>query len=854
MWLSFPSKSPAQEKKFLKPKDYALWHRLDIGGLSTNGKWTFFYIRYESGSDTLVVKSTTRKNLSYYFAGGTNARFSPDGEWFVCKLKDKGLGLLDLKTGKSEWIDHVQKYDFVANGTLLLLFESTNEVKKRSTIKMKSLNDKSNFLIHNVLKYSLNKQGDALACLIDSNRNQALKVVRYSNKWIAEEIISDSLSNYNNMTWQAEGNVLAFVKQSGTTQKKEWLCCFDLNKHQLMVMPPIPKGKIVDANNNFIISNDGKRIFFGLKPVVPEIWKDTVVKVWHARDSWIYPQRQEVYGWRNYPKLYMWDLLEKQYKQISSNEFPNSILTGDQQHVLLYNEMGKEPQVGLYDEVDVYLLNLNTDKRRLLIKQNKHGVGNAVRISPGGRYIAFFKDKDWWTYDLYAEQYVNLTKKLALKLESDFANSESDGSAFQYGTAGWTVGDKEIIVYDEFDCWLLSPDGKRQTRLTKGREQQICFRMNNYLQNNRNPIDLSKGIILAARGRDNSSGYYFLSPNGHNERLVYGAKKNDYLQEAQDQKSFIYMQQTFEESPRLMYYDKGSDTSKVLFQSNPQQKNYHWGRAEVVHYQNSKGEQLKGALFYPAGYSPGKLYPMVVQVYQNLSRSIYEYDNPTLYTGANLLPSVYAAEGYLVLCPDINYTAGDPGISATDCVDAAVKAVIKKGIVNEKQIGLAGHSFGGYETAFIVTKSKLFAAAIAGAAVTDVLKAYLTINESWGMTSDMWRYEKQQYRFGFSYYDHPEAYLRNSPIHQAANINTPLLIWTGEEDYNVHWQQGVELHLAMRRLKRQSVLLVYPEEGHILTDRKRQEDLSNRRLQWFDYYLKGKQPADWIINGVGTSK
>ncbi|QGK73182.1 S9 family peptidase [Flavobacterium sp. SLB02] len=160
-----------------------------------------------------------------------------------------------------------------------------------------------------------------------------------------------------------------------------------------------------------------------------------------------------------------------------------------------------------------------------------------------------------------------------------------------------------------------------------------------------------------------------------------------------------------------------------------------------------------------------------------------------------------------------------------------------------------GHSFGGYQTTYIITQTGLFAAAVAGSAVTDLTSYYFTVNWKSGRPT-MNYFQKGQLRMMQSPYEIPELYKGNSPLVYADRITTPLLSFTGKEDNHVDWHQSVELYLAMRRLGKKHVMLLYPNEAHSLFNPSNQKDLSLRIQQWFGYYLKGQTPAPWITEAI----
>ena len=141
----------------------------------------------------------------------------------------------------------------------------------------------------------------------------------------------------------------------------------------------------------------------------------------------------------------------------------------------------------------------------------------------------------------------------------------------------------------------------------------------------------------------------------------------------------------------------------------------------------------------------------------------------------------------------------------------------------------------------------MFAAAVSGAGVSDNIRGYFTVNSEFN-NAEIWRFENQQYRMNGSFYEDKESYLRNSPVFNADKVNTPILIWTGKNDNNVKPEQSTAFFLALRRLNKKSIMLQYPNEGHTLLSLNAQEDLNSKVMEWFDYYLKGEYPKEWLTS------
>lgn len=231
---------------------------------------------------------------------------------------------------------------------------------------------------------------------------------------------------------------------------------------------------------------------------------------------------------------------------------------------------------------------------------------------------------------------------------------------------------------------------------------------------------------------------------------------------------------------------------------------------------------------------------MVVHIYDVMSDELHQYVNPSFLNREGFNVINYTLNGYFVLMPDIIYQMGNPGSSAVDCVTAGVNAVTGKGLVDKDKIGLFGHSFGGYETNFIISQTNIFKAAVSGAGVSDIISYYFNISRNGYFQSDMWRFENQQFRIGKSLYEDKEAYVSNSPIMHAENVKTPLLLWAGKNDRIIPWNQSIAFYLALRKLEVPTQMLVYPDEDHSLENSENQKNLSQRMMEWFDYWLKGE--------------
>ncbi|PYU10188.1 MAG: S9 family peptidase, partial [Acidobacteria bacterium] len=399
--------------------------------------------------------------------------------------------------------------------------------------------------------------------------------------------------------------------------------------------------------------------------------------------------------------------------------------------------------------------------------------------------------------------------------------------------------------------WQVTPDGSKAVRLTDGAANQVRHRYEK-LDPDEEWIDTSKAIYLSLFGIWNKkSGFARLEPGPSGalteEHLVWLDKSLDRLAKAKDADVFEYVSQTFVESPNALIAGPDLKDAKAVTKTNPFQNNYAWGREELIEYKNSHNERLQGALFYPAGYDTAKKYPMIVYMYEKLSDNLHRYSPPSERNYYNV--SAMNAHGYFVLEPDILFKPRDPGVSVADCVTAAAKRVIQMGVVDPKKIGIMGHSWGGFDTTYLATHtSDFFAAAVAGAPITDLVSNYGNHHWSSGI-AETDHIETGQQRMEVPLYEDLQAYIRNSAVFGVSSMTTPLLIEVGDSDGTVFFHQGVELYNIARRAQKDVVLIEYAGEDHGLRKKANQIDYQRRIFQWFGHYLKDEPPASWITRG-----
>lgn len=846
--LYCPCMGQVQQKKALTENDYKRWGTLEVKAISDQGKWASYVMRYENHNDTLFVQNTAR-NKSYVFPKGNDGHFGGE-QLFAFLAPDSKLKVMELPTGKITVYDNVKRYELAKDGQYIITLNKGYGEKCLMQIR----NSKGKVIdsIEGVSEYALNADKDAIMYASSQKDYSELGIIhfaRYSNTVVSKA----NNSHFFNLTWHKDSKSVAFFKETDSANKAITVNYYKIAGKKLFMLDYAVK--IASSNMEvfkrikFTISDDGKKIFFMVaKKKDPNLEKPDVPEIWHGNDKWLYADRQRQQTEGDIPKVALWYPETGLCLQISDDELPSIMLSGQQQYAVLYNKFSYGLQSKYYEEADFYLTNLKNGSKELILKKQSVDL-NQIGFDPFSNRILYYRESNWWMYDPVKKTHTNLTKKVTTHWDN-YNTSDAPHQFGAYGNPGWTNDGKDVLLYDANDIWLVAIDGSSCKRLTRGYEKNLVYRItpieydwrsqSNYDGRKPTIFDLSKDLLLEATNSENwSTGYFIYNDKSKEQPLVYEASKIDEIRKSKNS-AYIFQTQTFNQSPRLEFRRKNQTASKILFQSNKPQKEYSFGKSELLYYYNNKGQKLKVALFYPAHYNPIKKYPMVVHIYDVMSDELHQYVNPSFLNREGFNVTNYTLNGYFVLMPDIIYQMGNPGSSAVDCITAGVNAVIGKGMVDKDKIGLYGHSFGGYETNFLISQTNIFAAAVSGAGVSDIISYYFNISRNGYFQSDMWRFENQQFRIGKSLYEDKEAYIRNSPIMYAENVRTPLLLWAGKNDRIIPWNQSITYYLALRKLEVPTQMLVYPGEDHSLENPENQKNLSQRMMEWFDYWLKGE--------------
>jgi dipeptidyl aminopeptidase/acylaminoacyl peptidase len=877
-----------QAKPTLKPADYGKFETLGQGSLSPDGQWVAYEIRRTDKNDELrVIAAAGGKTVALPFC--TGAAFSADSRWLACeatvseaeqdKLKkakkpvQNKMGILELATGAVVTVDDVQSMAFSGEGAYLAFrrYGANRDAEKDptgTTLSVRNLTSGADTTFGNVTAMAWQDNGTTLAMTIGVEGRTGNAVQVFDPKSGSLRVLDSGAALFTGLAWRKDSNDLAALrsfKQDGYDSESYAVLAWKALGEKRSAKVEAPQRLVGTRTPQW--SEDGATVFVGIaewmkKPEGKKNDEDpSTVEVWHWKDENVISEQKLTAARdrdRNVPGA--WHIAGSQVTPLAANNREDIRLPKRGERALAVDGT---PYVNdsMFGRryADLYRVDLQTGARKAVAKK----LVVPVDFSPGGRYAMSFQDGHFQVYDLDSGASRDISKEAA---GAGFTNKENDYPVPQkpsYGVAGWTSNDRSVIVYDAYDLWELFPDGSsKPRRLTEGSGEEVRHRYARVTPRtgggrggrggggeDTDWIDLGKPVYLSLEGRWTKQTGYARLVNGKLERLVFAPKGVRGLEKAKGADVYLYQAGSWSESPN--FYTAGADlkNARKVSDTNPFAAEFAASRAELIDYKNGQGDRLQGALYYPAGYESGKQYPMIVQIYEIESNQLHNWTAPS--ERATYNPAVWTQNGYFVLRPDIVFKPRAPGLSALDCVTAAVKKVLASGMIDARHVGLVGHSWGGYETTFILTQSDLFAAGVAGGPLTNLASSYGEIywNSGGPETNHV---EVGQERMEVPLYEDPQAYLRNSAVYFANKLAAPLLLSVGDKDGASDWHQDIELYNSARRAGKNCVMLVYEGENHSVAQKANQLDYHRRINAWFDHYLKGSEAQNWILQGTSV--
>jgi dipeptidyl aminopeptidase/acylaminoacyl peptidase len=798
--------------------------------------------------------------------------------------------LLDVESGAKLDVPNAASFKFAKGGHWLAV--RTNKAAGDTThdgadLLLRDLSSGSSRNVGNVNQYDFDDNGHLFAYTIDATEHLGNGVYLIDLATDETKTLDGAAQIYDQLQWSSDGSNLAVLRGTKATDRKQrdnvlitWSQLGTPKSARFEYDPSkdasFPKEMVLSEFSSPRFSRDGSRVFVGIKEQETEPAKSedpqANVDVWHWRD----PDPQSVQMIRiqqlrraTTPVSIV--LATKKFVKLGSEDMPQVMPTASGKWAIGRDDSAYRGEVAWGGtHADYYRVNTETGERTLIERK----VVRTMGTSPDSKWFLYLKDKHVKAVNLETMKAVDLDD--GEKLSFVDVDDDHPYELPTYGVAAWSKDGKYVLLNHKYDVWALSLDGDKAIDLTQGvgAAQQIQFRVVRLDRragrggrgggggifgtglggDDDEGLDLGKPVLLSAYGEwSKKTGYWTASLGKAPTALVWADKQVGQAQKAEKADRLLFTEQTFNEFPDYWASTTTFASPRKVTDANPQLNEYAWGSKVLIEYTNSKGKKLQGTLTLPAGYQPGKKYPMLVYFYEIMSNTHHTFSMPVYDDRPHI--STYASNGYLVLQPDVVYEIGKPGSSAVDCVESAVKKVIELGYADPQHIGLQGHSWGGYQSSYILTRSKLFAAVVTGAPPTDLISFY---DETYPGTGTLQQgiMELGQVRMGdgATPWTAKDLYEDQSPIFHVRDITTPFLILHGTADNAVDWHQGLEFYGAARRWGKHVILLSYPGEPHHLAKTENQKDFQIRMKQFFDHYLMGKPEPKWMSDGVPQVK
>ena len=901
----------AQAQRPLAFTDIMKFREIKGTEISADGRWLAYSAIPDRGDATGTVQST-RDDQQFDIERGVNPVFDKSGQWAGFTVKqplltleqaDKktkktlknGVVLVNLDSGKLLTFERVESYQLHDSGRWAALrfyppaaedkADKKNDKPGSDDGKDKSaklynkdsvdhqlvlvdLQSGSRQTVDNVAEFAFAGEQPWLSYAVSSKEgadNQLVALQLETGK--STVLAAGERASYSQLSWNERGDRLAFLL--GDYQEKSLARSHELfqwrSGKSASLVELGQSGWMVPTANELRWSEDGQRLFFGLRPEpmsrdkvdtkitseadlynIDKLVAKKGLQIWHGQDPLIKPNEAVAFDdeqARYYQAVY--DVKRDKVVRLADETVRDVEVTENSKALIATSDvpyLRERTWAGFFE--DVYLVNLTNGKRSLVAERLDSSF--AVEASPSGRYVAYYNDGHIWLFDSKKQRHQQLSDGLSV----GFANEDHDypKAAEGYGIAGWLDNDRGFLAYDKYDLWLFSTDGKPAKRLTDGRgdKRQLRIIKTDAEQQWFSP----KETLLLKSYNDHSKihGFYRLDlADGRVTSLVEGPKRYRFIAKAEDASTLVYSREDFNEFPDLWISESMPGKGRKVTDINPQIDEFLWGRAELVDWTSTDGEPHQGVLIKPANYREGERYPVLVYYYRLFSQRMYQFNQMKVNHRPNF--PYYSSNGYAVFLPDVHFKVGTPGHATAKSIVPGVQKLVDMGIADPDAIGLHGHSWSGYQTAFTITETDIFKAAVAGAPVTNMTSAYSGIRLKSGLARQF-QYETGQSRIGASLWQNRDLYVENSPVFYADRINTPLLMQFGDVDGAVPWEQGIEMYLAMRRLDKPVIFLQYEGEPHHLKKYPNKVDYSIKMKQFFDHHLKGKPAPAWMTEGV----
>jgi dipeptidyl aminopeptidase/acylaminoacyl peptidase len=839
------------------------WPSVEDAKISRDGKYALYFIRSaqldNKDTRTLVLTATDAHWKCEMHNIASDAQFTGDSKRAIFYGAEDSLEIIDLGSSSTQYIAHVKSFGLPLKGDGKWLAYHLNSVSNELRLSNTSTDQEISF--NQVAEYKFNNQGTYL--IIQTKRNSDSQMTiscldlnnnRVDKIWVGQQA--------GNIVFDADGKQLAFRSDSSDgkiVKRSLWHYILGAaNAHIVSgnLYPKIDSDYLIEDIAGF--SQDGSDLYFSVKPKEQVLTPDTgsvKVDVWNYKDTKLQSQQlNEPTPQRSYLSV-----VHIQDQKVMRLEYEYDYCHERNGNCALVDQVGGDSDPGEWKwnaaSRHSFVLVSTKDETRRLITQY------AATLSPEGKYVIYYEPtlRSYFTYQTRSGILRNITGSVLTKW-TEYDNDEPGAALAVIPLAGWTRDDATVLLYDQHDIWQVDPDAKTPPiNLTRGigRMNNIAFRLG--VDYHGSPISATQKLLLTALNRKTKdNGFYSLTLGTGKgpKKLTMGAfiyyVPFSYVLDggapalkADGAEAYIVRRMSANESPNY-FFTTDFNAFQAISNIHPE-GSYNWINSQLVTWKTMNGTFSQGVLYKPENFDPQRKYPMIIYYYERLSDQLHMYIKPNVSDGPINIPW-FVSNGYIVFTPDIHYRTGEIGASALNSIVSAAVYLSHMPFIDKKHIGIQGHSFGGYETNYLVTHTRIFAAAMSAAGVSDLISHNGSL---WGSGSgQMSFYETGGGRMSATLWQRPDLYIKNSPIFNVGQVTTPILLMNNKKDGSVPFAQGLEFFTALRRLGKKAWMLQYDIGEHRIDDPKACEDYTIRLTQFFDHFLKGSPAPKWMTVGV----
>ncbi|MCD0488599.1 prolyl oligopeptidase family serine peptidase [Pedobacter sp. MC2016-14] len=837
------------QKKTLDTANYKEWKSLGIPSISADGEWIAYNTSDQQNTKLLVnVKTGKKKNIK----GIQSFVFFAKGKWIKYTVKGGSKDSLFLVRLRDNKKIYWNRPEYIQEQAQVPLISYTVNGKEGRSLVFRNLESGDSSVFKQMGKYTIYNGGTSI--LYIEGKQLKYGIIGAKSRLIAE--------NVTDFDFNEKRNSLNFVAQS-----KLYAYSFIENAAELILDFAAIKGpegyNVVAKAYSF---NKGDRdLQMEVTPLVPVKYKrpepvkpkatgfDLELWTWNEAKTQRLQRKGSYLNTSPEQVTFIYHTDDQTWFSVAAKP-QGFVMVPAASHFNLVLQTDPEPYKKTVDwrydnNFDVYSVNTHTNERKLVVKDSY----SLPQWSPNGKHAILYDrvKRKWMSLEDEQNEFREFSDQIGFPVYEESHDLPSPAPA--YGIAGWADAGNSILLYDRYDIWVVDLNGKKPVRsLTQeyGRKHQVVLRLQG--SEYQEKLDITKPLLFTGfREATKSEGIYQLMPGKAPIILADDAAYNVRILAKAEDGSFAFTKKSYNMFPDIWYANATFSKQKQLTYMNQQQKTFNWGTAKLFRWKTFEGKDNEGLLYLPEGYDAKKKYPMIVDFYETHSQDLHDYLTPLYSTCTIDIPS-YVSKGYVVFRPDVHFKVGTPGESAYNCVVSGTEALVKEGVADPAHIGLQGHSWSGFEVAYILTRTSMFTCSNVGAGVVNSTYNYFAIRANGAPC--LFKYESEQSRIGGSLWEKKKEFIENSPIFNADKIKTPLLIFHNDKDGAVAFTQGLDLFLAMRRLEKPAWLLNYKGENHTLDSEPAQRDWTLRMGQFFDHYLKNKPAPRWMTEGINVDE